>query len=149
MMLRAKALDERITQKILSPSTKGSAAIDLRACIKHDILMFPMQEMFFPTGLAIAIPDDTVGLILPRSGLGCRDGIILGNSLGAADSDYRGELTVCLVNRKREGMPVVIKPMARIAQLIITNITKPEWVLVDELDDTERGAGGFGSTGVE
>lgn len=139
--------------KLLSPNavlpqyaTSGSAAMDLTACIDAPVTIAPRQLVTIPTGIAIALPSaDYVALIFARSGLGVKHGISLSNGVGVIDSDYRGELKVGLTNLSDE--PYTIQPGDRVAQLAILPVVQANVVQVSELDETGRGAGGFGSTG--
>lgn len=141
-----KILDERLRQHMPSYATKGSAGLDLRACVDHPQTIQPGETQLIPTGMAIHI-DNTyyAALILPRSGLGHKHGIVLGNLVGLIDSDYQGQLFVSCWNRSNE--PFVLNPMERIAQLVIVPVVQADFHLVDEFTETERGEGGFGSTG--
>ena len=139
--------------KLLSPkavlpkyATPGSAAMDLTACMDAPVTIAPRQLVTIPTGIAIALPSaDYVALIFARSGLGVKHGISLSNGVGVIDSDYRGELKVGLTNLS--DTPYTIQPGDRVAQLAILPVTQPTVVQVAELDETDRGTGGFGSTG--
>ncbi len=149
MKLQIKALTPRIGQDIPAPfyATPGAAAMDLHACIDAPIEIPAGQRRVIPTGLAIALPSaDYVALIFARSGLGIKHGIAPANCVGVIDSDYRGEVQVGLLNSNPTGT-YTIQPGDRIAQLMITPVLQVEPVLVDRLDETVRGAGGFGSTG--
>lgn len=127
-------------------ATAGSAGMDLYACIDASIVMNPGDRVMVPTGIAIALPDaNQVALIFARSGLAVKKGINLSNSVGVIDSDYRGEVQVGLINQSRE--TYTLEAGERIAQLVVMPVCLPEVQEVAELDDTERGAGGFGSTG--
>ena len=127
--------------------TQGAAAMDLRAAVQVPIVLEPGERKLIPTGLAIAIPRGFVGVACSRSGLGAKHGVIALVAPGLIDSDYRGELMVTLYNTsKRE--PFTIERGDRIAQLMIIPVFQPAWREVDELSTTERGEGGFGSTGV-
>lgn len=127
-------------------ATAGSAGMDLYACIDAPIVMNPGDRVMVPTGIAIALPDaNQVALIFARSGLAVKKGINLSNSVGVIDSDYRGEIQVGLINQSRE--TYTLEAGERIAQLVVMPVCLPEVQEVAELDDTERGAGGFGSTG--
>lgn len=127
-------------------ATPGSAGMDLVACLKEPVLLPPGGRAMIPTGLAMALPTaEWVGLVYARSGLAVRHGITLSNCVGVIDSDYRGEIRVGLCNLGQEAYS--IEPGERIAQLVITPVLLPPVEQVDELDSTERGAGGFGSTG--
>ena len=126
--------------------TAGAAGMDLRAALAEPISIPPGERRFLSTGLAFAIPPGYEGQVRPRSGLALRHGIGIVNSPGTIDSDYRGEIGIVLVNHGSE--PFVVEPLARIAQLVIAPVARAELVVVDSLDTTERGAGGYGSTGV-
>ncbi len=125
--------------------TEGAAGMDLQAAIEAPIVIAPGARAKIPTGLAFAIPAGFEGQVRPRSGLAARHGITVLNAPGTVDSDYRGEVQVVLVNHGQE--PVTIAPLERIAQLVVAPVARAELVLVDSLDDTARGAGGYGSTG--
>ena len=153
MELKIKALSPKIGTEIPLPSyaTAGSAGLDLRACIDAPVYLpgtdtgLPNSAMV-PTGIAIQLPgSEYVALVYARSGLAVKHGVTLSNCVGAIDSDYRGEIKVGLVNLS--GKAYTIEPGERIAQLVITPVTQANIQLVDELDNTDRGAGGFGSTG--
>lgn len=126
--------------------TAGAAAFDLCAALEDPLMLEVGERWLIPTGLAMAIPEGYVGLVCPRSGLAIRAGITVNNAPGVVDSDYRGEVKVILINHSK--MPVFIEPLSRIAQMVIAPVTQAKLTLVDELDDTARGSGGFGSTGV-
>ena len=126
--------------------TAGSAGMDLRAALAESVTIPPGERRFVSTGLAVAIPRGYEGQVRPRSGLALRHGIGIVNSPGTIDSDYRGEIGIVLVNHGAE--PFVVEPLARIAQLVIAPVARAELVVVESLDATERGAGGYGSTGV-
>lgn len=128
-------------------ATNGSAGIDLSADIQSNIELKANDCVLIPTGIAIHINNNNYcGLIYPRSGLGHKNGIILGNSVGVIDSDYTGEIFVSLFNRSNKTF--VIEPKMRIAQMVFSKITKPKFELVNDFENTQRNAGGFGSTGV-
>ena len=138
--------------KILSPlaqaptrATDGSAGLDLCAATSQPTLISAGERRLMPTGISIALEKNTVGLVFARSGLAVKHGVSLSNGVGVIDCDYRGEVKVGLVNLSKEDY--VIEPGERIAQLVVVPILMPTPVLVDELDDTVRGDGGFGSTG--
>lgn len=128
-----------------SYQTDGSAGLDLAAALSEPVELGPGQRRLIPTGLALAIPRGFEGQIRPRSGLALRHGVGMVNSPGTIDADYRGEVGVILVNHGSE--PFVVEPLARIAQLVIAPVAHAELRTVTELTPTERGAGGFGSTG--
>ena len=126
--------------------TAGAAGMDLRAALAESVSIPPGERRFVSTGLAVAIPHGYEGQVRPRSGLALRHGIGIVNSPGTIDSDYRGEIGIVLVNHGAEAF--VVEPLARIAQLVIAPVARAELVVVESLDGTERGAGGYGSTGV-
>ncbi|MEZ4233710.1 MAG: dUTP diphosphatase [Polyangiaceae bacterium] len=126
--------------------TPGSAGLDLCAALASALTIAPGDRRLIPTGLAMAIPRGYEGQVRPRSGLALKHGISIVNSPGTIDSDYRGEVAIVLINHGRE--PFVVEPRSRIAQLVIAPVTQASLELVDELDETARGAGGYGSTGV-
>jgi dUTP pyrophosphatase len=126
--------------------TQGAAGMDLRAALPEPVTIAPGERRFLPTGLAVAIPEGFEGQVRPRSGLALRHGIGIVNSPGTIDADYRGEIGIVLVNHGPE--PFVVEPLARIAQLVIAPVARAELEVVESLDSTERGAGGYGSTGV-
>jgi dUTP pyrophosphatase len=140
----------RIVNKSAYPTpayaTEKSAGMDLKANIDEPITLGPLQRAMVPTGLYMALPDGTEAQVRPRSGLAAKHGISVLNAPGTVDADYRGEVKVILVNLSNE--PFVINPGERIAQLVVARYEKVEWDEVDVLDETERGAGGFGSTGL-
>ena len=144
MDLLIKKLDERAI--VPKAATGGSAGMDLYACIDEPITLAPGQLAVVPTGIAIELPDNTCAAFLyARSGLGVKHGICLSNGVGVIDSDYRGEVCAGLCNVSDK--PYVIEPNERVAQMVIAPVFTPDIVEVDELSDTKRGAGGFGSTG--
>ena len=148
MELKFKALNPKIGREIPLPqfATPGSAAMDLRACIDRPVTIRAGERTVVPTGLAMALPSaDYVALLFARSGLGIRKGVCLSNGVGVIDSDYRGEIAVGLVNLSAEDYTV--QPGDRIAQLMVVPVERPTVSLVEDLDDTSRGSGGFGSTG--
>jgi dUTP pyrophosphatase len=146
--LQAKILDPRIGRDFPLPqyATEGSAGLDLRAMLKEDIILEPGQTLLIPTGLSIFIGDPGLAaLILPRSGLGHKHGIVLGNLVGLIDSDYQGELMVSCWNRGQDSFRIAIGE--RIAQLVLVPVVQAHFELVEEFDATQRGAGGFGHSG--
>lgn len=148
MELNIKALSPKIGGEIPAPfyATPGSAAMDLHACTDQAVVIPAGKRAVIPTGIAIALPSpDYVALVFARSGLGIKHGIAPANCVGVIDSDYRGEILVGLQNSGDEDYTV--RPGDRIAQLMITPVVQARIAMVDELDDTARGAGGFGSTG--
>jgi dUTP pyrophosphatase len=141
-----QVLDARMAEQIPAYATPGSAGLDLRACLDAAITLAPGQTTLIPTGLAIHIADPGLAaLILPRSGLGHKHGIVLGNLVGLIDSDYQGQLMVSCWNRGQTEF--TIQPFERIAQLVIVPVVQATFRRVDSFDATARGAGGFGSTG--
>ena len=146
MKIDVRILDPRLVSQLPTPATTGSAGLDLRACIDAPLVLEPGAAQLLPTGLAIHIGDPGfAAMLLPRSGLGARQGIVLGNLVGLIDSDYQGPLQVSCWNRGQERF--TIEPMERIAQMIIVPVVQVQWNPVDSFDDTGRGDGGFGSTG--
>ena len=148
MILQIKALSPKIGDAIPAPrfASPGSAAMDLCACLDGDVTLKAGARQVLPTGIAIALPSaDYVALICARSGLASKHGITMANGVGVIDSDYRGEIGVGLVNLGNS--PYTVRPGDRIAQLMVTPVVRPTVVPVSELDETDRGAGGFGSTG--
>jgi dUTP pyrophosphatase len=141
-----KILDARLKEYPPSYATAGSAGLDLRACIEHAIELKPGQTELVPSGLAIHLDDPGLAaIVLPRSGLGHKHGIVLGNLVGLIDSDYQGQILVSLWNRGSS--PFTLNPMERIAQLVIVPVLQVGFNLVEEFTRSARGAGGFGSTG--
>jgi dUTP pyrophosphatase len=130
-----------------SYQTSGAAGADLHAALEEPVTLAPGERRLIPTGLELALPEGYEGQVRPRSGLALRHGIGMVNTPGTIDSDYRGPVGVILVNLGAE--PFVIEPLARIAQLVVAPVTRATFVLSDELGETERGSGGFGSTGVK
>jgi len=144
--IEVKVLDPRMAGQLPAYATPGSAGLDLRACLEAPIVLEPGQTTLIPTGLAIHIGDPGLAaMILPRSGLGHKHGIVLGNLVGLIDSDYQGPLMVSCWNRGSAAF--TLQPMERIAQLVIVPVVQARFVRVDEFDTSERGEGGFGSTG--
>ena len=146
MKLDVKILDPRMRDQLPNYATSGSAGLDLRACIDTPLLISPGETHLIPTGLSLYIANPGfAGMILPRSGLGHKNGIVLGNLVGLIDADYQGPLMVSTWNRGQQ--PFTINPLDRLAQLVIVPIQQVEFNVVDEFPSTDRGAGGFGSTG--
>ncbi|MED5594299.1 dUTP diphosphatase [Janthinobacterium sp. P210006] len=141
-----KILDARMQELLPAYATPGSAGLDLRACIDEAITIEAGQTVLIPTGLAIHIGDPSyAAMILPRSGMGHKNGIVLGNLVGLIDSDYQGQLMVSTWNRGQSAF--TLTPMERLAQLIIVPVLQVGFNVVEEFGDSERGVGGFGSTG--
>jgi len=143
-----KILDSRIGGEYPLPeyATSGSAGIDLRAMLEYDKLVEPGQTVLIPTGLAMHIGDENyAAMILPRSGLGHKNGIVLGNLVGLIDSDYQGQLMVSCWNRSHENFTVEVG--MRLAQLIVVPVVRPQFNIVSTFDESDRGEGGFGHTG--
>ena len=148
MELKIKALSPKIGTEIPLPkfATAGAACMDRCACLDEAVTLQAGERRLIPTGIAIALPSaDYVALVFARSGLGIKQGVCLSNGVGVIDSDYRGENGVGLVNLGQS--EYTVRPGDRIAQLMVTPVVQPTVVQVSELDDTDRGAGGFGSTG--
>ena len=144
--LDIKVLDPRIRDQLPAYATSGSAGLDLRACIDAPITLKPGDTALVPTGLAIHLDDPGLAaVIIPRSGLGHKHGIVLGNLVGLIDSDYQGQLMVSCWNRGKDAFEV--KVMERIAQLVIVPVVQVELNVVESFEESSRGAGGFGSTG--
>lgn len=141
-----KILDARMKELLPAYATPGSAGLDLRACIDDAITIEAGQTVLIPTGLSIHIGDPSyAAIILPRSGMGHKNGIVLGNLVGLIDSDYQGQLMVSTWNRGQSAF--TLNPMERLAQLIIVPVLQVGFNVVEEFGDSERGVGGFGSTG--
>jgi dUTP pyrophosphatase len=146
MQLEVKIINEVMRAQLPAYATPGSAGLDLRACLSAAQALEPGQTTLVPTGIAIHVRDPGyAALILPRSGLGHKHGIVLGNLVGLIDSDYQGELMVSVWNRGQKSF--TIEPMERIAQLVIVPVMQATFKVVDEFAESDRGAGGFGSTG--
>jgi len=144
--VQLKILDERIRQALPAYATPGSAGLDLRACIDDTLEIGPGQTVLVSTGMAIHLDDPGLAaMILPRSGLGHKHGIVLGNLVGLIDSDYQGPLLVSCWNRSQTTFN--LKPLERLAQLVIVPVVKAKFREVDEFQASDRGIGGFGSTG--
>ncbi len=141
-----KVLDERMAEHLPAYATPGSAGLDLRACLDAALVLQPGQAALIPTGLSIHIADPGLAaMLLPRSGLGHKHGIVLGNLVGLIDSDYQGPLMVSCWNRGSTAF--TIEPMERIAQMVIVPVVQATFRRVDGFGSSDRGAGGFGSTG--
>ncbi len=145
-LIDVKVLDPRMVEQMPTYATPGSAGLDLRACLDAPLVLAPGQTELIPTGLSIHIGDPALAaMILPRSGLGHKHGIVLGNLVGLIDSDYQGPLMVSCWNRGATAFTV--QPMERIAQLVIVPVVQARFRVVDDFDASTRGGGGFGSTG--
>ena len=145
-ILDVKILDARLRDQLPHYATAGSAGLDLRACIDAPITLAPGQTELVPTGVAIHLGDPGLAaVILPRSGLGHKHGIVLGNLVGLIDSDYQGQIFVSTWNRGNA--PFVLNPLERLAQLVVVPVVQVEFNVVDDFAESSRGAGGFGSTG--
>jgi dUTP pyrophosphatase len=144
--IAVRLLDDRLREQLPAYASPGSAGMDLRACIDAPLTLQPGQADLIPTGLAMHIGDcGLCAMLLPRSGLGHKHGLVLGNLVGLIDSDYQGPLMVSCWNRGSAAYTV--QPMERIAQMVIVPVVQAQWEVVDQFDTTERGVGGFGSTG--
>jgi dUTP pyrophosphatase len=146
LTIRLRVLDPRLDEALPAYATPGSAGLDLRAALDAPLVLAPGETSLIPTGLSIFIADPGyAGLILPRSGLGHKHGIVLGNLVGLIDSDYQGPLMVSAWNRSQT--PFSIEPLERLAQLVIVPVVQAAFEKVEGFDATSRGTGGFGSTG--
>jgi dUTP pyrophosphatase len=144
--LDVKILDPRLKDKLPQYATAGAAGLDLRACIDRPIELEPGATELVPSGIAIHLTDPGLAaMVLPRSGLGHKHGIVLGNLVGLIDSDYQGQIFVSLWNRG--GSAFTLNPMERIAQLVVVPVLQVKLNVVEDFAESERGAGGFGSTG--
>ena len=141
-----KILDPRLKNQLPGYATSGSAGLDLRACIEHIMTVQPGEAHLIPTGIAIHLADPGLAaLVLPRSGLGHKHGIVMGNLVGLIDSDYQGQIFVSCWNRGQT--PFLLNPMERIAQLVVVPVVQVGFNVVDDFEQSERGVNGFGSTG--
>ena len=144
--LDIKILEPRLRENLPQYATEGAAGLDLRACIDAPIELRPGATELIPSGIAIHLTDPGLAaMVLPRSGLGHKHGIVLGNLVGLIDSDYQGQILVSMWNRGKAAF--TIEPLERIAQLVIVPVVQVEWDVVEEFAQSSRGAGGFGSTG--
>ncbi|RTL12841.1 MAG: dUTP diphosphatase [Neisseriaceae bacterium] len=144
--VQLKLLDDKVKEYLPQYATEGSAGLDLRACLDAPLILKPGQTELIPTGIAIHIEDKHLcGMILPRSGLGHKHGIVLGNLVGLIDSDYQGQLFISIWNRGQTEF--VLNPLERIAQLVIVPVVQVGFEQVNEFTQSDRGEGGFGSTG--
>jgi dUTP diphosphatase len=141
-----RVLDPRLKAHLPCYATLGAAGLDLRACIEHVLTVNPGEADLIPTGIALHLADPGLAaMILPRSGLGHKHGIVLGNLVGLIDSDYQGQIFVSLWNRSR--VPFILNPLERIAQLVVVPVVQVAFNVVAEFSESHRGEGGFGSTG--
>jgi dUTP pyrophosphatase len=141
-----KVLDPRLERLLPAYATPGSAGLDLRACIQHVMTIEPGEASLIPTGIAMHLADPGLAaLVLPRSGLGHKHGIVMGNLVGLIDSDYQGQILVSCWNRGK--IPFLLNPLERIAQLVVVPVVQVAFNLVDEFEQSRRGSNGFGSTG--
>jgi dUTP pyrophosphatase len=146
MKIDVKIIDERMATQLPAYATPGSAGLDLRACLNESLTLQPNAWQLVPTGIAIYLQDPNfAAIILPRSGLGHKHGIVLGNLVGLIDSDYQGQLMVSAWNRS--DVAFTIEPMERIAQLVIVPVVQAQFNVVTEFPTSIRGEGGYGSTG--
>ena len=146
MKMDVKILDTRLRDQLPQYATAGAAGLDLRACIDAPLTLQPGETRLIPTGLAIHLSDPGyAALILPRSGLGHKHGIVLGNLVGLIDSDYQGQLMVSAWNRSQQAFELA--PLERLAQLVIVPVMQAEFNVVEDFETSQRGEGGFGSTG--
>jgi dUTP pyrophosphatase len=146
MKVDIKILDERLKNNLPAYATPGSAGLDLRACLSEPLTLQPNAWQLIPVGIAMWLKDPNyAALILPRSGMGHKHGIVLGNLVGLIDSDYQGQLMVSAWNRSPTAF--TIEPLERIAQLVIVPVAQAQFNVVEEFPPTERGEGGYGSTG--
>ena len=146
--VQLKILDPRVGTDILLPhlATDGSAGMDMRACIDDELVVEPGETRLIPTGMAIYIADNNLAaILLPRSGLGHKHGLVLGNLTGLIDSDYQGQVFISCWNRSKNAY--VVKPGERIAQMVFIPVERVEFEVVDEFEETDRGEGGFGHSG--
>lgn len=141
-----KILDPRLKTELPAYATSGSAGLDLRACTNHMMTIQPGETCLIPTGIAIHLADPGLAaIILPRSGLGHKHGIVLGNLVGLIDSDYQGQILVSCWNRGQT--PFLLNPLERIAQLVVVPVVQVDFNVVDDFEQSHRGENGFGSTG--
>lgn len=141
-----KILDERVRDSLPAYATPGAAGLDLKACIDQPVTLEPGASSLIPTGLAIHLADPGLAaVLLPRSGLGHKQGIVLGNLVGLIDSDYQGQIFVSLWNRSQS--PYTVQPLDRIAQMVVIPVVQVGFNVVESFDESTRGAGGFGHTG--
>ena len=147
MNIDLKIIDARMAEQLPAYATPGSAGLDLRACLDAPLTLQPNAWQLVPTGIAVHLKDPGyAAMLLPRSGLGHKHGIVLGNLVGLIDSDYQGQLMVSAWNRSE--VPYTLQPMERLAQLVIVPVVQATFTLVDDFAPTQRSASGYGSTGV-
>src|SRR6059036_3114701 len=145
-IIDVKVLDQRMAEQLPAYATPGSAGLDLRACLDEALVLQPGHSALIPTGLSIHIGDPGLAaMLLPRSGLGHKHGIVLGNLVGLIDSDYQGPLMVSCWNRGQD--PYTLNPLDRLAQLVIVPVVRAKFEVVDDFEKSKRGEGGFGSSG--
>jgi len=147
-VIKLKILDDRLGNEFPLPdyATEGSAGVDLRACLDQPVTVGPGETILIPTGMAIHIGDPSLAaVLLPRSGLGHKHGIVLGNLVGLIDSDYQGQVFVSCWNRSAE--PFIVQPGERIAQMVLVPVVQARFEVVEDFDESQRGAGGFGHSG--
>ena len=146
MQIDVKVMDPRMADQLPAYATPGSAGLDLRACLDQPLTLEPNAWQLIPTGLAIYLQDPNYcAMILPRSGLGHKHGVVLGNLVGLIDSDYQGQLMVSAWNRSQTAY--TIQPLERIAQMVIVPVMQAQFRVVESFEESQRGAGGYGSTG--
>ncbi|PTR17039.1 deoxyuridine 5'-triphosphate nucleotidohydrolase [Nitrosospira sp. Nsp2] len=144
--VNVKVLDPRLERLLPTYATPGSAGLDLRACIEHVMTLEPGEANLIPTGIAMHLADPGLAaLVLPRSGLGHKHGIVMGNLVGLIDSDYQGQILVSCWNRGK--VPFLLNPLERIAQLVIVPVVQVAFNVVNDFEQSDRGSNGFGSTG--
>lgn len=144
--LEVRVLDPRIRENLPQYATPGAAGLDLRACLDAPLVLQPGDSQLVPAGIAIHLGDPGLAaVVLPRSGLGAKHGIVLGNLVGLIDSDYQGQVLVSVWNRGRAAF--TIQPLERIAQLVVVPVVQVAFEVVEQFAESSRGAGGFGSTG--
>ncbi|MDR0529720.1 MAG: dUTP diphosphatase [Zoogloeaceae bacterium] len=147
-LVELKVLDERVRENLPRYSSPGAAGIDLRACIDSPLRLLPGATALLPSGIALYLGDSSLAaLVLPRSGLGHKHGIVLGNLVGLIDSDYQGEIIVSAWNRGQDAF--TIQPLDRVAQLVLVPVLQARFQVVDAFTPSARGVGGFGSTGLQ
>lgn len=144
--LDVKVLDPRVREMLPQYGTPGAAGLDLRACLDQPLTLRPGDSQLVPSGIAVHLGDPGLAaIVLPRSGLGAKNGIVLGNLVGLIDSDYQGQVFISMWNRGKDDF--TIQPMDRVAQLVVVPVVQVQFNVVEEFEASSRGAGGFGSTG--